>query len=360
MANKILTDTKIEQILSKGVRDMPQNPASQGYTKDQIRAFYYKPEAEMLEAMSQIEDSIVGDGGIDERVVSLEKKITGKNGLESKVETLETDNDKNKEDIDALKEKTEILNIDNELNETSTNAVENQAIAKEFKKKQDKLTAGENITIKDGVISAQGGSLPEDFNPEDYVKFTDIAQPNGDYGLVKLGSASYGLIIAEKGQLAVGGTAIAQVKAQNGGYSPITTELIALGVKEGLINPEISRKPAGWTDEDRAKARETLGITSGGGSKIYKHTFEGVFASDDGAVNCSFNGYVYSTKSTPIVTINGISQEDTETVIGGNEKSVALFVDDMYDVMFDARPFNGYIWSFPEEIREFNCVVTEV
>lgn len=212
MANKILTEERKKQILSKGVKDMPQNPASQGYTKDQIRAFYYKPEEEMLEVMSQIEDSIVGKDGIDERVVSLEEKITGENGLEGKVGTLETDNDQNIKNIDVLIEKTKILNVDStksnrflsedgtykeikececvpivvdkELNESSTNVVENQAIAKAIKGKQDKLTAGKNIKIENGVISAEG-SREVEANPTE--------EATDDLSKLKVGETVYAI-----------------------------------------------------------------------------------------------------------------------------------------------------------------------
>lgn len=99
----------------------------------------------------------------------------------------------------------------------------------------------------------------------EYVKQTQIAQQNGGYGLVKL--ANKGLVLDEKGNLAVGGTAISEITAQNNGYKAITTELIALGVKNGLINPDISRKPANWTTEEQALAMATLGKTA------YMHVF---------------------------------------------------------------------------------------
>ncbi len=54
---KITTDL-IEKILSKGVRDMPQNPAAQGYDERQIRGFYYIPEQLTLKLLMEIEDSI--------------------------------------------------------------------------------------------------------------------------------------------------------------------------------------------------------------------------------------------------------------------------------------------------------------
>ena len=48
--------------------------------------------------------------------------------------------------------------VDDAMSKTSTNPVQNKVITEELEKKQDKLTAGDNITIKNGVISAQGGS----------------------------------------------------------------------------------------------------------------------------------------------------------------------------------------------------------
>lgn len=56
---KKTTSEIIEKILSKGVRDMPQNPAAQGYDERQIRAFYYIPEEEILKLIEQIENEII-------------------------------------------------------------------------------------------------------------------------------------------------------------------------------------------------------------------------------------------------------------------------------------------------------------
>ena len=55
---KIITTALIEKILSKGVRDMPQNPAAQGYDERQIRGFYYIPEREILNTIKDIETSL--------------------------------------------------------------------------------------------------------------------------------------------------------------------------------------------------------------------------------------------------------------------------------------------------------------
>lgn len=56
---KKITNELIEDILKKGVRDMPQNPGAQGYSERQIRAFYYLPEKETLAVMSEIEDELI-------------------------------------------------------------------------------------------------------------------------------------------------------------------------------------------------------------------------------------------------------------------------------------------------------------
>ena len=55
---KKLTGELKEKIMSLGVRDMPQNPASQGYSAQQIREFYYLPENAILDVLMQIEDEI--------------------------------------------------------------------------------------------------------------------------------------------------------------------------------------------------------------------------------------------------------------------------------------------------------------
>lgn len=55
---KKLTSELVEKILSKGVRDMPQNPAAQGYNERQIREFYYLPEKLILEILMEMDNSL--------------------------------------------------------------------------------------------------------------------------------------------------------------------------------------------------------------------------------------------------------------------------------------------------------------
>jgi hypothetical protein len=55
---KKVTQEIIEKILSKGVRNMPQNPSAQGLTAAQIREFYYVPEKMMLELIAELENAV--------------------------------------------------------------------------------------------------------------------------------------------------------------------------------------------------------------------------------------------------------------------------------------------------------------
>lgn len=59
MEYKILAnEDAIKKILSKGVKNMPQNPAACGYKPDQIRKFYYETEELTLELIKAIEENI--------------------------------------------------------------------------------------------------------------------------------------------------------------------------------------------------------------------------------------------------------------------------------------------------------------
>ena len=52
------TQELIEKIIASGVRDMPQNPASQGLSERQIRAYYYLPEEKILYLIQEIEGDL--------------------------------------------------------------------------------------------------------------------------------------------------------------------------------------------------------------------------------------------------------------------------------------------------------------
>lgn len=54
-----VTKDAIEKALAKGVINMPINPASRGYSQEQIRAFYYKTEEETLRLLQEVENGLV-------------------------------------------------------------------------------------------------------------------------------------------------------------------------------------------------------------------------------------------------------------------------------------------------------------
>lgn len=57
--------------------------------------------------------------------------------------------------------------VDNNLSNTSINPVQNKVITSAIELKQDKLTAGENITIENNIISAKGGDLTNYYTKEE-------------------------------------------------------------------------------------------------------------------------------------------------------------------------------------------------
>lgn len=81
---KKVTKELVDNILSSGVRDMPQNPAGQGYTERQIRGFYYIPEEKILYLIGDIENDFLNLIENKENVVEQGKgqySIQGKNSV---------------------------------------------------------------------------------------------------------------------------------------------------------------------------------------------------------------------------------------------------------------------------------------
>jgi hypothetical protein len=93
----------------------------------------------MLEIMSEIEDEVIE--------------------IFAKANILNVDKNQPNRFLSEDGTYKEPIVVDKEINENSTNVVENQAIAKAIKGKQDKLTPGKNITIQDGVISADNSGV---------------------------------------------------------------------------------------------------------------------------------------------------------------------------------------------------------
>jgi hypothetical protein len=146
---KKITENLIEKILSKGVRDMPQNPASRGFTPEQIREFYYLPEQETLELLMDIEDemsNVVNDVAdlfkLVEVLPQASKDTLGKIYLvpqaksQDKNEYIEYLTVKNGDDYawENIGSTTVSIAYDDKLDEFSENAVQNKVIAALVKK----------------------------------------------------------------------------------------------------------------------------------------------------------------------------------------------------------------------------------
>ncbi|MBR2377445.1 MAG: hypothetical protein IKA85_06750 [Clostridia bacterium] len=56
--NKRITDDRIAEIINKGVKEMPSNPASRGHSQEEIRKYFYVPEEEILKEMQGLEDDL--------------------------------------------------------------------------------------------------------------------------------------------------------------------------------------------------------------------------------------------------------------------------------------------------------------
>lgn len=125
----------------------------------------------------------------------------------------------------------------------------------------------ESITVNKTNGEQETFVLPVDLT--EYVKNTDYATSTKG-GVVKV-SGTTGLQMYE-GTLTINYANKAHIGYQSDTWMPITPKFLAYAIKRALIEPEKSSTPAEWTDEDRAKARQTLGI--GGGAKLYKHHIE--------------------------------------------------------------------------------------
>lgn len=109
--------------------------------------------------------------------------------------------------------------------------------------------------LPDDIGGGGGGSLPEGFNPEDYVKFTDIASDT-KVGVVKIND-SLGIRIDSNGALYLDTASDSEIANQKGNTA-IKVYQTPQAVKSGLTKHE----KVEWTDEEKAKACETIGAAT--------------------------------------------------------------------------------------------------
>lgn len=126
--------------------------------------------------------------------------------------------------------------------------------------KQDKLTAGDNITIdENNVISATGGGAVDDVKingasiVENGVANIPIAT-NKKLGVIKVGT---GLFINSLGNLIVYKAENGSIDSRNSSYNPIVPSTIDYAVKAAMCDG----KGAEWTDTERIAALLRMGCT---------------------------------------------------------------------------------------------------
>ena len=240
------------------------------------------------------------------------------------------------------------IQIDTALSLESENPVQNKVIVEALNGKQDKLIAGENITIEGNVISAQGGSggVSQEYVDTELAKKVNV--PSGistTHGVVAIGynansSAPRTFAMGARGEGTTNqASIIAQYNANGKLMSGTPTQ-----------DTEVANKK--YVDDAVANAG------GGGGSKIYLHNF--TYEDEDGMQGY---GWFYSTISTPILLNDEIAIA-TEMYDAFTLKSVIGDIH-LYDTSFNHKTFH----ILPEEnfrveigsiIVSINEVVTEV
>lgn len=97
----------------------------------------------------------------------------------------------------------------------------------------------------------------------EYVKNTDYAIDNGQAGIVKTIGTTYGVRTGANGLLFIDGASKPQILDKGSAYRPITPSTIDYAVKVGLTTNQEE-----WSEEEKASARDLLGVTTGGGLNI--------------------------------------------------------------------------------------------
>lgn len=160
--------------------------------------------------------------------------------------------------------------VDSELSTESENPVQNKVITEAL----DNKLESEDLT--------------------NYVKNTDYA--TGSKGGVGKISNDYGFAITEKGYYTTARAAGSDINARTNNFKPIVPMNLNFAVMKALTEPTVggTQFPANWTDEDKAKARTTIGATA-----IYKHTVSfNVLQNGEQHAGVYINYYSLNTNNT--------------------------------------------------------------
>ena len=279
---KKLTAVLVEKILSKGVRDMPQNPASQGYDERQIRGFYYIPEKEILNVIMEIEDDVkkVLDDinknkvSITDVVDSLDSEKTDK-PLSAKQGKILNEKIK-KQDLNIKNINKLTYKVVNELPETGENNViyfvpNTQSTDKNIKDEcmwinnAWELIGSTAVDLSDVINDVQINGTS---NVENGVANIPVADKD-NFGVSKISNAGdYGIQIITDGTVQTKYASESEIALRNLRRSVIGPFTIDYATMVALTDP----KNHTWTDEEKESARETLGAVSNpkiGNSLLY-------------------------------------------------------------------------------------------
>ena len=123
------------------------------------------------------------------------------------------------------------------------------------------------------AIDSETGDVTTETIPESdltsFVRRTDKPTAQ-EAGPIKLGSG-YGLTLTAQGELRLTPATSQQLAAMENGWAPLTPSLVPLAVKLALTT---LWEGAGWTDEDRAAARSTLGAAHTAALDALKQSME--------------------------------------------------------------------------------------
>jgi hypothetical protein len=119
---------------------------------------------------------------------------------------------------------------------------------------QPLLTRDDVLNLQDGQVLIWDGTKLRAIGSSDFIKNTDIAQREGDYGLVKLGTTANGISVDKNGILYSVGARDDEIQSEAASsYRNLQPRNISLIIKTGMTKNQLE-----WTDEEKTSARNLL------------------------------------------------------------------------------------------------------
>lgn len=154
MSNKRITDDRIAEIINKGVKEMPSNPASRGYSQDEIRKYFYVPEEEILKEMQGLEEDLADK--INKVITEEEKAKLGKiviNGSDSNFLA----EDGNYREVPIPQSVTDLISsLEEEVEAKADKVTVDNQLAEKVDKTQMATVNGQSL-LNGGNITIEGG-----------------------------------------------------------------------------------------------------------------------------------------------------------------------------------------------------------